>query len=112
MRLYSVKREVCRRPLHQTAACPLQQPRKQPRLLSPEDVNPQDLQKAKFNPLRTIPKLFLGPSIIPKLRSLVQPMCRANRISRPAPNCVSTLVSLPKCSVCALTRKASGGPCV
>src|SRR5262249_13082551 len=37
----NMKKEVCRSPLHQAAASPLQQPRKQPRFFSPEGANPQ-----------------------------------------------------------------------
>ena len=63
-----------------------------------------------MRPLRIIPKLFFGPSIKPKLKSLVQPTCRANRISRPAPNWPSTLVSLAASDkigdrFCQLTRQ-------
>ena len=65
-------------------------------VFSPEALALKISQKAKFSPLRIIPKLFLGPSMMPKLKSLVQPMWRANRNSTPAPNCVRILVSLPK----------------
>ena len=39
----SRKEKVRRSPLHQAAASPLQQPRKQPRFFSPESVNPQNV---------------------------------------------------------------------
>jgi hypothetical protein len=43
-----LKKEGCRSPLHQAAASPLQQPRKQPRFFSPEGANPQDFLKGEI----------------------------------------------------------------
>jgi hypothetical protein len=43
-----LKKEVCRSLLHQAAASPLQQPRKQPRFFSPEGANPQDFLKGEI----------------------------------------------------------------
>ena len=43
-----LKKEVCRSPLHQAAASPLQQPRKQPRFFSPEGANPQDFLEGEI----------------------------------------------------------------
>jgi hypothetical protein len=37
-------------------------------VFSPEGVNPQDVQKAKFRPLRNIPKLFVGASMSAAMR--------------------------------------------
>src|SRR5207237_6563405 len=90
------KKKACRSPLHQAAAYPLHNRGNSRGFLSSEGANPQNVQNAKLRPLRNIPKLFLGPPITPKLKSLVQPKFRANRNSRPAPNWPSTLVSLPK----------------
>ncbi len=94
------EQKCSRSPLHWAAASPLQQPRKLPRLSALKVWTAKNCdcrsQKAKLRPLRNIPKLFFGPSITPKLKSLVKPMCRAIRNSRPAPNWPSTLVSLPK----------------
>ena len=62
-------------------------------VFNPEGVNPQRSYKAKLMPLRTIVKLFFGPSMTPQLTSFVQPMLWVHRNSRPNPKWPIAFVS-------------------
>src|SRR6266404_7232715 len=81
-----VSRSVAAAHSTRAAASPLQQTAETTAVFSFEGSNPQNVQNAKLMPLRNIPKLFCGPSITPKLKSLIIATCRENRNSRPAPN--------------------------